>query len=311
LPPTLHAVRIKAVELGRPAIAIHGGAGTRLPRDDEAARSREAAALSASVRAGWEVLVRGGTSLEAAVAAVASMENSGVFNAGRGAVPTTAGEVETDAGVMGQLLVDGVWREVAGAACAMTWPANPIHVAQAVARQGDALLLAGPGADRFAAECGLARRDDGLLTHGTVASSSEIGTVGAVALDSDGRLAAATSTGGRDGQPPGRVGDTPIIGAGTWAADGGVAVSATGDGEAFVKAGFAHMIDDSVRLGTATEKAATDAIARVERWQGTGGAIVLNPQGKLVVICDTPAMARGWGSDKGSFAEILLPDSGQ
>jgi isoaspartyl peptidase/L-asparaginase-like protein (Ntn-hydrolase superfamily) len=71
------------------------------------------------------------------------------------------------------------------------------------------------------------------------------------------------------------------------------------------------MIDDSVRLGTATEKAATDAIARVERWQGTGGAIVLNPQGKLVVICDTPAMARGWGSDKGSFAEILLPDSGQ
>jgi beta-aspartyl-peptidase (threonine type) len=239
------------------------------------------------------------------------MENSGVFNAGRGAVPTTAGEVETDAGVMGQALDDGVWREVAGAACAMTWPANPIHVAQAVASRGDALLLAGPGADRFAAECGLARRDESLLTHGTATLSSKIGTVGAVAVDGEGRLAAATSTGGRDGQPPGRVGDTPIIGAGTWAASGGVAVSATGDGEAFVKAGFAHMIDDSVRLGTATEQAATDAIARVERWQGTGGAIVLNPQGKLVFICDTPAMARGWGCAQGLFAEILLPDACQ
>ena len=210
---------------------------------------------------------------------------------------------------MGHILIDGVWREVAGAACAMTWPANPVQVAEAVALRGDALLLAGAGADGFAAESGLTRRDERLLTRGSNVSISKMGTVGAVAVDGDGRLAAATSTGGREGQAPGRVGDTPIIGAGTWAAAGGVAVSATGDGEAFVKAGFAHLIDYSVRRGTPSEQAATDALALVERWQGTGGAIVLSPSGELVVICDTQAMARGWGCAGGAFAEILLVDA--
>jgi beta-aspartyl-peptidase (threonine type) len=302
-------VRIKKIQLGLPAIAIHGGAGVRPSDDDETIRQQEVATLYESIGAGWQVLVRGGSSLEATVAAVTTMENSGVFNAGRGAVPTTAGEVETDAGVMGQSYVDGVWREIAGAACAMTWPANPVQVAEAVALRGDALLLAGAGADSFAAESSLAKRDESLLTRGSKVSISKVGTVGAVAVDSEGRLAAATSTGGREGQVPGRVGDTPIIGAGTWAVEGGVAVSATGDGEAFVKAGFAHLIDNSVRRGAPSEEAAADALALVERWHGTGGAIVMNPGGELVVICDTPAMARGWGCADGLFAEILLGDA--
>ncbi|MGO9965029.1 MAG: isoaspartyl peptidase/L-asparaginase family protein [Acidimicrobiales bacterium] len=302
-------MRTKKVELGLPAIAIHGGAGVRPSGDDETIRQREVAGLYESIETGWKVLVDGGPSFEAAVAAVTAMENSGVFNAGRGAVPTTAGEVETDAGVMGQVLDHGIWREVAGAACAMTWPANPVHVARAIALRGDALLLAGPGADRFAADSGLNRRDETLLTRGSSMSISKIGTVGAVAVDKEGRLAAATSTGGREGQPPGRVGDTPIIGAGTLAVEGGVAVSATGDGEAFVKAGFAHVIDLGVRRGEPSEEATYAAMALVERWHGTGGAIVLNPEGELVVICNTPAMARAWCSGKGLFAEIMLTDS--
>jgi beta-aspartyl-peptidase (threonine type) len=183
----------------------------------------------------------------------------------------------------------------------MTWPANPILVARAVADVGDALLLAGPGADRFAEGAGLARRDDRTLTH---QGGSPAGTVGAVALDRDGHLGAATSTGGRRGQPPGRVGDTPVIGAGTWSDDGGVAVSGTGDGEAFIRAGFAHRVDAAVRTGTDLETAAGDALRAVERWQGTGGAIVLTPEGELVAVCNTASMARGWRSATGSAAEV-------
>jgi L-asparaginase / beta-aspartyl-peptidase len=290
------------------------------------------AGLQASLAAGWAVLDAGGSALDATVAAVVSMEDSGIFNAGRGAVPTTAGQVETDAGVMG-LSPDGDgWREVAGAACAMLYPANPIRAALAVAEGADALLLAGPGADAFAAQAGLAARDDSLLTHGgvapisqmgtvgapsqmgtvgapsqlgTVGAPSQMGTVGAVALDAAGHLGAATSTGGRGGQPPGRVGDSPVIGAGTWAAGGGVAVSGTGDGEAFIQAGFAHRIDAVVRAGGTLKDAGRDAMAAVERWRGVGGAVVVDEAGRLLVMCDTPAMAMGWRSATLEHATVL------
>ncbi len=300
-------VRVTTSQLRRPAIAIHGGAGRRPGGDDPAVRDRELAGLYRSLDAGWDVLAKAGSALDAAIAAVASMEDSGLFNAGRGAVPTTSGEIETDAGVMGEAAIDGGWLEVAGAVCATTWPANPVRAARAVADAGDALILAGAGADRFASEAGLTRRDDRSMTHSSGAAISEMGTVGAVAVDSDGRLAAATSTGGRRGQPSGRVGDTPVIGAGTWAATGGVAVSATGDGEAFIRAGFAHLIEARVRAGVPTPQAATSALGAVERWRGTGGAIVLTSTGELVVLCDTPAMARGWRGADGARAEILQP----
>jgi beta-aspartyl-peptidase (threonine type) len=200
------------------------------------------------------------------------------------------------------------WREVAGAACAMLYPANPVRVALAIADVGDALLLAGPGADRFAADAGLPQRDETTLTAGGNAPISSMGTVGAVALDGAGHLGAATSTGGRGGQPPGRVGDTPVIGAGTWAAGGGVAVSATGDGEAFIQAGFAHRIDAALRAGSALDAAGREALAAVERWRGVGGAIVLDEAGQLLVLCDTPAMAMGWRSVGVERAILLRPD---
>jgi isoaspartyl peptidase/L-asparaginase-like protein (Ntn-hydrolase superfamily) len=297
---------IDRVTLGRPALAIHGGAGRRqghIPFEDEVA------GLHRSLEAGWAVLAAGGSALDAAVAAVTSMEDSGVFNAGRGGVPTRAGVVETDAGVMG-LVPDGDgWRRVSGAACAMTWPANPVLVARAIAETGEALLLAGPGADHFAADSGLARRDEADLTYGGGAPVSSMGTVGAVAIDDHGHLGAATSTGGRTGQPPGRVGDSPIIGAGTWADEGGVAVSATGDGEAFVRAGFAHRVDAAIRAGTDLDRAAMAALVEVERWEGTGGAIVLAATGDLVVVWDTPAIARGWRGAAGTVAGIIDTES--
>ncbi len=302
VPTPSPSLRTGLVELGGPALAIHGGAGRRPDADGEGVRAVEIGGLDRSLAAGWAVIEAGGSAVDAVVAAVASMEDSGLFNAGRGAVPTTAGQVETDAAVMSD--------RRSGAACAMTFPANPVRVALAVADAGDALLLAGPGADRFAAEAGLAERDPATLTHGGTATISEMGTVGAVALDAGGHLAAATSTGGRRGQPPGRVGDSPIIGAGTWAVSDGVAVSATGDGEAFVRAGFSHLIDGAVRLGSPLDAAVADAIRAVEAWDGTGGAVVLSPTGDLVVAHDTPAMAWGWRGAAGSDSGIAGPRPG-
>jgi beta-aspartyl-peptidase (threonine type) len=307
------AIRSRLIRCAPPALVVHGGAGVR-PRgrttgDDAALLDAEVRGLHDALAAGWAILAEGGDSLAAVVAAVAAMEDSGVFNAGRGAVTTCEGGVETDAAVMGLAPDgDGGWREVAGAACAMTWPANPVAVARAVAETGDALLLAGPGADRFAAAAGLPRRDEAGLTHGGIAPVSEVGTVGAVAVDAAGRLAAATSTGGRAGQRAGRVGDSPVHGAGTWAEAGGAAVSATGDGEAFVLAGFAHRIDAAVRAGDDPERAAVAALGAVARWRGTGGGIVLTADGQVVVCCDTPAMARGWRDAGGAFAEVIGPD---
>jgi beta-aspartyl-peptidase (threonine type) len=294
------AVVLHRVALRRPALAIHGGAGRRPGGDD--LEEAEVEGMRAALAAGWAVLDAGGPALDAAVAAVASMEASGVFNAGRGAVPTTAGTVETDAAVMGVAGEDAV--EVSGAGCAMTWPEHPVHLARAVALAGETLLLAGPGADAFAERAGLSRRDRALLTGGGAAPVSDMGTVGAVALDAGGRLAAATSTGGRRGQPPGRVGDAPVIGAGTWARQGRVAVSATGDGEAFVRCGFAHLLDLRMGAGAGVEEAATEALVETARWGGTGGAVVLAADGTLVALHDTAAMARGWRHADGEVAEV-------
>lgn len=291
-------VRLVARRLSPPLLAVHGGAGRGHGPAEQVAEG-----LRAALDAGWAVLAAGGGALDAAVAAVVAMEDSGVFNAGRGAVPTTAGGVETDAAVMG-VLPGG--REVSGAACAMTWPANPVLAARAVAEAGDALLLAGDGADGFARDAGLAERDPATLTGGGTAPISTMGTVGAVALDAGGALAAATSTGGRRGQPPGRVGDTPIIGAGTWADQGRVAVSATGEGEAFVRAGFAHRVDQAVGAGTALADAARDALDAVARWGGSGGAVLLGAGGELVALYDTEAMAQGWRSAEETVAELSL-----
>lgn len=326
-------------------LVVHGGAGTFERLRDGASRRRLEAALRAALGAGWEVLDQGAGALDAAVEAVATMEDSGLFNAGTGSRPTTEGAIETDASVM-----DGS-TGAAGAVCAATWPANPVRAAHLVALARAAggqavgawapVLLAGAGADRSAAEAGLARmriagavvadaeergRLADPLTAGTGAAGtgaadtgtagsgvagtgaagtgtagtglSSSGTVGAVALDRAGHVAAATSTGGRSGQPPGRVGDSAIIGAGTWADDKTVAVSATGAGEAFILAGFGHQVDWLVRQGMDLDDALAVALQAVRARGGSGGAIALATTGRFALIFDTPAMARGFrGSD--------------
>ena len=260
----------------------------------------------------------------ATVEAVARLEDSGLFNAGCGSTPTTEGIIETDASVM-----DGA-SGAAGAVCAATWPANPVRAALIVATHGQAdpffdpsrprapipgvavvatpgdggpawypVLLAGAGADSVAKAAGLAK-----MASGTTPLANEVrprdftspGTVGAVALDGSGHVAAATSTGGRPVKPPGRVGDSSIIGAGTWADDATAAVSGTGTGEAFIVAGFAHHVDWAIRGGSSLDHALTTALKGVSGRDGTGGAIAISASGQFAAIFGTPAMARGWKS---------------
>lgn len=332
-----------AGDLDGPVVLVHGGAGTFERLQEEGARARLEHALDVALSAGWRVLDGGGPALLAVVEAVASLEDSGLFNAGRGSRPTSEGQIETDASVM-----DGA-TGAAGAVCAATWPANPVRAALAVAgptlgaagagprapgpqlpespatgtgtsgaapgpgtpgrRRGKwrPLLLAGAGADRLAEVTGLPR-----LAPPTPASAgaagpyerSSPGTVGAVALDGAGHLAAATSTGGLEGQPPGRVGDSAIVGAGTWADDRTVAVSATGVGEAFILAGFAHYVDWSLQSGLGLDDALAAALHEVSFNNGSGGAIALTPSGRFATIFGTAAMARGWKSAGGVVVRV-------
>jgi L-asparaginase / beta-aspartyl-peptidase len=314
--------------LSLPAIVVHGGAGgfERVRTATDAERVGEG--LSSALEVGWVVLLGGGSALEAVVAAVANLEDSGRFNAGRGAVSTIDGTVEFDAGVM-----DGSTGKV-GAICAATWPANPVRVAAKVAEIGGPpdgpVLLAGRGADRFAEEWGCAAMTpsmlagatgetederaggDGVVSDGEPGDGPEAvshaGTVGAVAVDSEGRVAAATSTGGRSGQLVGRVGDSPIPGAGVWAHSGSAAVSATGAGEAFVVAGFGHQIDWQMRAGVALGAAMREALDGVARLGGDGGGIAVTPDGEFSASFNSRAMARGWRDAEGSVTRVFPTD---
>jgi isoaspartyl peptidase/L-asparaginase-like protein (Ntn-hydrolase superfamily) len=291
--------------LGRPALVVHGGAGT-LARLDENGGPITRADLEDGLRraldGGWEVLSTGGPALQAVVEAVARLESSGFFNAGLGSVRTTAGTTEMDASVM-----DGRTGR-AGAVGAATWPANPVRAALAVALSAEEgggwqpLLLVGPGADNLAREAGLVPALSSSLSRPDAGPGT--GTVGAVAVDRAGHVAAATSTGGRAGQPPGRVGDSAVIGAGTWANDEAAAVSATGTGEAFIMAGFGHLVDWALGSGAGLPDALGAALQAVSRRGGRGGAIAITPTGNFAAIFDTPAMARGWHGEAGPVVLI-------
>lgn len=297
--------------LGVPALVLHGGAGSfERSRGDEEAL---VAALQGAADAGWELLAGGGRALDAVVEAVASLEDCGEFNAGRGAVATSDGEVEMDAGVM-----DAATGAV-GAVCAARYPANPVRAARAVADAGGVprgpVLLAGEGADLFCAERGLEKMHREWLAGGNprdrrsgggppLPARSPHGTVGAVALDTSAGLAAATSTGGRAGQVRGRVGDSPIPGAGVLAR-AGVGVSATGEGEAFLVAGFAHRVAWSLESGADLLSSLREALSLVTELRGTGGAIAVAGGGEFAAAFSTPAMARAWRGPEGRGAKLL------
>ncbi len=292
------------------ALGLHGGCGTlerALLSEADWAESR--AHLAEALRAGWRILHAGGSALDAVQATVVVMEDSPHFNAGHGAALTEAAEHELDASIM-----DGA-SLAAGAVCMVRRIRNPVVAARAVLDSGRAVLLAGAAADEFAARQGLAmvapeyfttqRRVDALrlmqqrAASGAFVPSSEAekhGTVGAVARDVHGHLAAATSTGGFNNKPCGRVGDSPIIGAGTYAKDGVCAVSCTGQGEIFIRLVAAYDLAARITYaGQGLEDAARTLVFDTLASHGIGaGMVALGASGDPVAPFNTLGMYRGW-----------------
>ena len=296
------------------AIGIHGGCGT-LAKDllTEAEWTETRAHLQASLRAGWTILEKGGSALDAVEAAVVVMEDSPHFNAGYGAALTENSEHELDASIM-----DGATLG-AGAVCAVRRIRNPIRAARAVMEKSDCVLLATDAADAFARKVGLATVDNSYFTterrvkalaslkarqaRGTIGLASEAekhGTVGAVALDRSGNLAAATSTGGFNNKPVGRVGDTPIIGAGTYARNGLCADSCTGQGEIFIRRVAAYDVAARMAYGGQSLQQATDALVFdvLASHKIGAGMVAVDASGRVYAPFNTLGMARGWmGAD--------------
>lgn len=272
-------------------LAIHGGAGRIVPGGmSPAQEAASRAALERALLAGHRLLARGASALDAVVAAVAVLEDTPGFNAGRGAVLTAAGTVELDASVM-----DGTTLRAGAVACVRRIR-NPVLAARAVMERSPHVLLAGAGAERFARRHGLALvAPEYFVTRRQRQALGQRlrGTVGAVALDEAGRLAAATSTGGRTGKLPGRVGDSPVIGAGTYA-DELCAVSATGDGEAFMRTLAAYEVSARMRhRGEPLSRAAARALQRVALLGGSGGLIAVDRRGRVAMPFTTEGMFRG------------------
>ena len=293
------------------AIVVHGGAGG-LPRHEERLDGMRSGA-AAAVEAGHAVLAAGGSALDAVEAAVVVLEDDPEFNAGRGAALTEYGRVELDASMM-----DGTTR-AAGAVAAVRGVRNPIRAARAVLAEGRHVLLVGQPATDFAATAGLdfesetwfvTERERRALAGATAESAR--GTVGAVARDVKGRLAAATSTGGVSGQRLGRVGDSPLIGAGTWADDATVAVSCTGHGESIIRSALAHEVDALLRhreLGL--QEACELAIQDLGRWGQDGGLIAVSSHGEVAATFNSPGMTRAWRvGDRPVFAAVAPGEGG-
>ena len=270
----------------RPVIAIHGGAGV-MRRDKPGDQQR--AVLERALEAAYEQ----NTALDAVTAAVVVLEDSPLFNAGRGACFNADGEIEMDASIM-----DGKGLR-AGAVAAVKRIRNPVLAARAVMEKTRHVLLAGDGAERFARARGLALEKPSYFATEKRLSALKRnlknyhGTVGAVALDQDGNLAAATSTGGYTGKLPGRIGDSPLIGAGNYADNRACAVSGTGLGEAFIRAAVAY--DVAARMvyrKDSLEKAAAAALAHVARLGGDGGLIAVDRRGNVAMPFNSEGMYR-------------------
>lgn len=300
-------------------LVIHGGAGqitreTLTPDQDVAAR----AALGRALDAGSIILAAGGTSLDAVEAALWVLEDDPSFNAGRGAVFTHEGANELDAAIM-----DGRDRK-AGAVAAVTATRHPVSLARRVMEASPHVLLAGKGANAFSIEQGMEQVDpswfatperrrqfDELKATDALGFDVDMkyGTVGAVARDGAGHVAAATSTGGVTGKRWGRIGDSPLIGAGTYADDRAAAVSATGSGEVFIRAGVAHEICARIRLSGETLQSAADVVmAEIDALGGAGGVILAGPNGETALSFTTSGMYRGAASSGGARRIAIYRD---
>ena len=316
-------------------LAIHGGAGVILrkemrPADERAYRS----ALADALQAGYDVLEQGGPSMDAVVAAIRVMEDCPLFNAGVGAVLNAEGDCEMDAAIMdGRTLA-------AGSVAALQHIRSPILLARAVLEKSPHVLLVGAGAEQFARELGLELVSNGIFKTerrvrelerarrlekeaggaGLVQSMQErmvpepgdsdtpqkLGTVGCVALDREGNLAAGTSTGGLTNKKFGRVGDSPIVGAGTFANNRTAAVSCTGHGEFFIRAVAAYDLSARIEYaGLPLEDAAASSLRKVAELGGDGGMIAIDRHGQVAMPFNTPGMYRGFRLSTGQSAVEL------
>lgn len=335
----MNAEQVNSSEEKTIAIAIHGGAGTLLPENmtpdlEQAYHSK----LEEALKAGYNVLARGGASVDAVQAAIVIMEDSPLFNAGKGAVFTHHKTNEMDASIMdGQTLN-------AGAIAGVSTVKNPIKLAAAVMTRSEHVMLSGAGAEQFAQNVGLEivdpsyfkteRRWNQLMKvlaedpEATVLSEDvsdkaaaatdntawpddeKFGTVGAVALDQKGNLAAGTSTGGMTNKKFGRIGDSPIIGAGTYADNNACAISATGHGEFFIRAAVAHDICARVLYQKQSLRQAADAVimGKLVNMRGEGGIVGLDRQGDAVFSFNTKGMYRGAIDKDGNVYTAIFKD---
>ena len=324
------------------SIVVHGGAGV-IERPALGAKGDAAyrAALTKGIEAGAKVLDQGGSALDAVETVLKIFEDDPLFNAGRGAVFTSQGKNELDASIM-----DGSNLK-AGAVAGVTHTRHPISLARAVMEKSPYVMLAGPGTDAFGAKVGLEQVDPSffftearwqslvkqLTKEGKPipprpagapppgeevpvaffdegADSRSHGTTGVVALDRNGNIAAGTSTGGLQGKMPGRVGDSPIIGAGTYASNQSCAVSATGSGEYFIRLGVAREICNLVAFkGMAIQQAADQVIhGELESLHGDGGVIALTPDGQTAFSFNTPGMFRARLAEGGKLEVHIYKD---
>jgi beta-aspartyl-peptidase (threonine type) len=306
------------------ALAIHGGAGTI--RKENMSPERQQAyheALKQALNAGYAVLEKGGSSMDAVIASISLMEDSPLFNAGKGAVFTYSGKNELDASIM-----DGSNLK-AGAVAGVSTIRNPIKAAYAVMTESEHVMLAGRGAEQFAKEHGLEIVDPDYFVDSTryqqflerrkaektgdaaqlegQEKGKKFGTVGAVALDQYGNIAAGTSTGGMSDKRFGRVGDSPIIGAGTYANNKTCGVSSTGWGEYFIRLAVAHDISAMMEYGGLPLQEAADSVVmkKLPRLGGDGGVIAMDRDGNISMTFNTDGMYRGYIRVKGEAKTFL------
>lgn len=289
-------------------LVIHGGAGSRGPKSTPERRARVEAALNRALEAGYKLLEQGATAEDAVCAAIRVMEDDPDFNAGHGAALTSEGIVSMDA-----CLMTGVDGEV-GSACGLTTAKHPIDVARAVKERSKHVMFAKP-TNELLASWGIELCDsDYFIAPARQASLREAqqngdtwekhGTVGAVARDCHRNIAAGTSTGGITNQMPGRVGDSPLPGCGTFASNESVAISCTGVGEAFVKEIAAHQLADRVRFARQSPAEASAAVLDgVARHRGDGGVIVVPARGEGILAFNSEMMNCGWKSPQGRYVQ--------
>jgi len=300
------------------AIAIHGGAGTILkssmtPEQDALYRTK----LAEAVEIGYAILEKGGTSLDAVEAVVQRLEDDSLFNAGKGSVFNSEGKVELDASIM-----DGNTLK-AGAVAALHHVKNPIRLARTVMEKSEHVFFIGDGAEKFAQEHGLELVDESYFftearwqslqkakAKESLTEKEKHGTVGAVALDQHGNLAAATSTGGMTNKKFGRIGDSPIIGAGTYADNETCAISATGHGEYFIRAVVAHDIASLIRYKRLSIQAAAEEVVmnKLAKLGGTGGIIAIDRNANIAMPFNTDGMYRAYKVQGGKTFVAIYKD---